>query len=67
MRRKERFREKHPKEGSGVSEQEFPNFRNLNVIGKDRIIPKIKRIKASFRKAVVSGRRSGGDRVVSAL
>ena len=65
MRRKERFREKHPKEGSGVSEQEFPNFRNLNVIGKDRIIPKIKRIKASFRK--VSGRRSGGDRVVSAL
>ena len=67
MRKKERFQEKYPKEGSGVSEQEFPNFRNLNVIGKDMIIPKIKRIKASFCKAIGSGRMSGGGRVVSAL
>ena len=63
----ERFQERYPKEGNGANEQEFPNFRNPKVIGKDRVIPKIKRIKASFRKAVDSGRRSRGGRVVSAL
>ena len=34
---------------------------------KERLLHKLKRIKLSFRKAVDSGRRSGGGRVVMAL
>ena len=69
------FQERYPKGGSGANEQEFPNCRNPKVIGNDRVIPKIMRIKASFRKAVEEERRRGGEeerrrgggRVVSAF
>ena len=34
---------------------------------KDRIIPKVKHLKANFRKAIDSGRRSGGGKIVIGL
>ena len=63
----ERFRDSYPKKESGASHEEFPKFEDTSVITKDRVASKIKRIKTSFRKAVDSGRRSGGGRVVLAL
>ena len=63
----ERLQSRYPKENSGVDEQEYPNCSNPSVISRDKIIPKIKRIKMQFRKAVDSGRRSGGGRVALSL
>ena len=63
----DRLQSRYPKENSGVDEQKYPNCSNPSVISRDKIIPKIKRIKMQFRKAVDSGRRSGGGRVVLSL
>eukprot|EP00794_Sanderia_malayensis_P010159 gene10159-11199_t len=62
-----RFRASYPRKESGVSPEEFPKYEDTSVITKDRVSTKVKRIKTSFRKAVDSGRRSGGGRVVTHL
>ena len=59
----ERLEENYP---SDLTEG-FPNVGNTKVFTKERLLRKLKRIKLSFRKAVDSGRRSGGGRVVMAL
>ncbi len=63
----ERLQSRYPKESSGVDAEEYPNCSDPSVITKEKIIPKIKRIKMQFRKAVDSGRRSGGGRIVLSL
>ena len=59
-----RFRSSYPTKESGASIEEFPKSDDTSIITKERVCTKIKRIKTSFRKAVDSGRRSGGGRVV---
>ena len=63
----ERFRASYPKKESGVDFEQFPKCEDITFITKDKVMAKIKRIKANCRKAVDSGRRSGGGRVVSFL
>ena len=60
---KEKFISNYPNEES----EEFPNFKSKDQFTKERLAAKIKKIKTSFRKAVDSGRRSGGGRVTYAL
>ena len=57
---KEIFKALYPEEES----EEFPHSKNKDEFTKERLAAKIK---TSFRKAVDSGRRSGGGRVVMAL
>ena len=63
----ERFQNAYPRADSGVSSEDFPNCENPKAIGKERIIPQVKRIKTAFRKAVNSGCKSGGGRVIADL
>ena len=63
----ERFQARYPKENTVVTEEEFPNHADPQKITKDRLISKIKRIKAGYRKAIDTCRRSGGGKVVLAL
>ena len=63
----ERLQSRYPKPDSGLSEAAFPYSNDPSVFTKDRIIPKVKRLKANFRKAVDSGRRSGGGKIVMGL
>ena len=63
----EQFHLHYPKDGSGVSSREYPNIADPTVISKERVVTKIKKIRTMFRKAVDSGRRSGGGRVIFAL
>ena len=58
-----KFTSSYPNEES----EEFPNFNNKEEVTRERLAAKIKNIKTSFRKAVDSGRRSGGGRVTYAL
>ena len=62
-----RFQERYPKADSGVNPDEYPNCGSAEKINNAKIAPKIKRIKANFRKAVDSGRKIGGGRIVLAL
>ena len=62
-----RFQAKYPKADSGVIPDEYPNCERPEKINKAKIAPKIKCITANFRKAVDSGRKSGGGRIVMAL
>ena len=62
-----RFQARYPNPDSGVNLDEYPNCESPEKINKAKIAPKIKRIKANFRKAVDSGRKSGGGRIVLAL
>ena len=62
-----RFQARYPKADSGVIPDEYPNCERPEKVNKAKIAPKIKRIKANFRKAVDSGKKSGGGRIVLAL
>ena len=53
----ERLKENYP---SDLTEG-YPNVGKTDVFTKERLLRKLKRIKLSFRKAVDSGRRSGGE------
>ena len=59
----ERLKENYP---SDLTEG-YPNVGKTDVFTKERLLRKLKCIKLSFRKAVDSGRRSGGGSVVMAL
>ena len=65
----ERFLERYPSEISDASQvaNKYPNGRDKSVFTKERVVSKIKKIKLGFRKAIDSGRRSGGGRVVTQL
>ena len=54
------------KETYPTSESEkFPNYTNIEEkITKNRIAAKLKKIRTNFRKAVDTGRKSGGGRIV---
>ena len=54
------FISNYPKETS----VEFPNSEILDTFNKGRIAAKIKKLKMGFRKAIDSGRQSGGGRAV---
>ena len=47
--------------------EEFPRHHQLEMFTKERIASKVKKMKTGFRKALDSGRKSGGGRVVSSL
>ena len=47
--------------------EEFLKCEDTSKITRTRVAPKIKRIKTSYRKAVDSGKRSGGGRIVGHL
>ena len=57
-----RFTAAYPCEGDS---EEFP--RSYNEFTKDRIASKIKKMKAGFRRALDSGRKSGGGKTVATL
>ena len=63
----EQFYLHYLKEGNGVSTKEYPNIADPTAVSKERIVTKIKKIRIMFRKAVDSGRRSGGGRVIFAV
>ena len=58
----ERLHAVYPKEGKL---EEYPHTADPSVITKDRILSKIKRIKINYKKAVDTGRKSGGGKVVT--
>ena len=61
---KQKFSEHYPNEAT----EEFPRGGNAKEeFTKDRINSKVKKIKNSFRKAVDSGKRSGGGNIVYSL
>ena len=53
----------YPKEKSG----EFPNSDVLDVFNKNRISAKVNKLKMGYKKAIDSGRKSGGGRAVGSL
>ena len=57
------FISNYPKEKSG----EFPNSDILDAFNKNRISAKIKKLKMGYKKAIDSGRKSGGGRAVGSL
>ena len=59
------FLERYPTDPA--KESEFPNSKDKSVFSKERLIGKIKKLKLNFRKAIDSGKRSGGGRVVTNL
>ena len=63
----EQFHLHYPKENNDVNVKGYPAIADPTVILKDRIVTKIKRIRNMFRKAVDSGRKSGGGRVIFAF
>ncbi|MCP4485444.1 MAG: hypothetical protein GY823_12930 [Flavobacteriaceae bacterium] len=72
----DRFRLQYPKPESGSDPDEYPNMQNIlqseypnmqSVFNKDCVNRKLKRVKMLFRKAIDSGRRSSGGRVVMTL
>ena len=57
--------ERYPKIKEGErSNPDYPNSKSLERITKDRIAAKLKAVRKNFKKAVDSGKRSGGGRVV---
>ena len=63
----EKFQNRYPKRDSGVDQTQYPHCDDPAVFNKERISTKLKRIKTNFRKAVDSGRKSGGGRIVLGL
>ena len=55
--------DRYPRKEIGLSEKEFSHCDNPIIVTKEKIAPKIKRMKGNFRKAVDSGRKSGGGRM----
>ena len=64
----ELFTESYPNNDEfEVDPAQFPNCKDTCIFSKEKINAKLKRIKFGYRKAVDSGRRSGGGRVVTIL
>lgn len=65
---REIFVERYPKVKDGETEEEpnsdYPKSKSLELLTKERIAAKLKTVRGNFKKAVDSGRRSGGGRVV---
>ena len=57
------IQDRYPRKETGLSEKEFSHCDNPIIVTKEKIAPKIKRMKGNFRKAVDSGRKSGGGRM----
>ena len=64
----ELFIERYPNNDEfEVDPAQFPNCKDTSIFSREKINVKLKRIKFGYRKAVDSGRRSGGGRVVTIL
>ena len=62
---REIFVERYPKLNEGEQpDPDYPNSTSLEKITKERIAAKLKTVRKNFKKAVDSGKRSGGGRVV---
>ena len=57
---KDRFCEQYP----FVADEQYPRTNDLNSITKERVSVKIKSIRGNFKKAVDSGKKSGGGRII---
>ena len=57
---KERFCEQYPT----VADDQYPRSNDLNSITKERVSAKIKSIRGNFKKAVDSGKKRGGGRII---
>ena len=62
-----KFKSRYPKRESGVEHTQYPHCDDSFVFIKERISTKLNRLKTNFRKAVDSGRKSGGSRTVLGL
>ena len=62
-----KFKSRYPKRQSGVEHTQYPHCDDWFVFIKERISTKLNRLKTNFRKAVDSGRKSGGGRTVLGL
>ena len=60
---KSRFCEQYPLQGK-EDDEKFPRSNDLDLITKDRVSAKMKSIRSNFKKAVDSGKRSGGGRII---
>ena len=58
---KSKFCEQNPE----VEDEKFPRSNDLDLITKERVSPKLKSIRTNFKKAVDTGKRSGGGRTIS--
>lgn len=64
----ELFIERYPNNDEfKVDPAQFPNCEDTSIFSKEKINAKLKRIKFGYRKAIDSGRRSEGGRVVTIL
>ncbi|CAB4006661.1 Hypothetical predicted protein [Paramuricea clavata] len=65
---REIFVERYPKTNDGEIEEkpnsDYPKSKSLENITKERIAAKLKTIRGNFKKAIDSGKQSGGGRVV---
>ena len=63
----ELFWSNYPKDDSEFCKESFPNSKDLSYFTKEKIVAKVKRVRANYRKAINTGRRSNGGRTVFAL
>ena len=63
----EKFQDRYPKSSGAVNRSEYQHCDNPNILSKERIATKLKRLKTNFRKAIDSGRKSGGGWIVLGL
>ena len=57
---KSKFCEQYPE----VEDEKFPRCKDLDSITKERVSAKLKSIRTNFKKAVDTGKRSGGGRII---
>ena len=57
---KSKFWEQYPE----VEDEKFPRCKDLDSIMKERVSAKLKSIRTDFKKAVDTGKRSGGERII---
>ena len=55
-----KFCEQYPE----VEDEKFPHCKDLGSIAKERVSAKLKSIRTNFKKAVDTGKRSGGGRII---
>ena len=59
--KKSKFCEQYPE----VEDEKFSSNSDLDSITKERVSAKLKSIRTNFKKAVDTGKRSGGGRIIS--
>ena len=57
---KSKFCEQYPE----VEDEKFPRCKDLDSITKERVSAKLKSFRTNFKKALDTGKRSGGGRII---